>query len=91
MQNFKQYSKAKDIDIDLKAYFYSIYVFRLNLFINLAKHLCAFQKRILSMLKEVYILYQSTQVKFRFKHFKALLSLALKHFYSTITAPFLFI
>ena len=42
IQNFKQYIKAKDIDIDLKAYFYSIRVLRLNLFINLAKHLYAF-------------------------------------------------
>ena len=42
MQNFKQYSKAKDIDIDLKAYFYSIYVLGLNLFISLVKRLCAF-------------------------------------------------
>ena len=42
MQNFKQYSKAKDINIDLKAHFYSIYVFRLNLSISLVKRLCAF-------------------------------------------------
>ena len=42
MQNFKQYSKAKDINIDLKVYFHSIRVLGLNLFINLAKHLYAF-------------------------------------------------
>ena len=91
MQNFKQYSKAEDVDIDLKAHFYNICVFRLNLSISLVKRSCAFQKRILSILKEVYISRQSTRVKFRFKHFKALSSLALKYFYFTITAPFLFI
>jgi len=42
MQNFKQYSKAKDVNIDLKAYFYSICVLKLNLSINLAKHSYAF-------------------------------------------------
>ena len=91
IQNFKQYSKAKNINIDLKVYFYSICVLGLNLFINLVKHLYAFWKWILSILKEIRVLCQSTWVKFRFKHFKALLSLALKYFYSTITALFLFI
>ena len=42
MQNFKQYSKAKDVNIDLKAYFYSICILRLNSSISLAKRLCAF-------------------------------------------------
>jgi len=44
MQNFKQYSKAKDINIDLKAYFHSIHIFRLNSSISLVKHLYTFQK-----------------------------------------------
>jgi hypothetical protein len=60
IQNFKQYSKAKDVNIDLKDYFYSIRVVGLNLFMSLAKHLYAFQKRILSILEEVRVLYQST-------------------------------
>ena len=42
MQNFKQYSKAKDVNIDLKAYFYSIYILKLNLSISLVKRLYAF-------------------------------------------------
>ena len=91
MQNFKQYSKAKDINIDLKAHFHSIHVLRLNSSISLAKHLYTFRKRILSMSEKARVLHQFTRVKFHFKHFKALSSLALKHFYSTITAPFLFI
>ena len=42
MQNFKQYNKAEDINIDLKAYFYSICVLRLNLSISLVKRLYMF-------------------------------------------------
>jgi len=42
MQNFKQYSKTKDINIDLKAYFHSIYILRLNSSISLVKCLYAF-------------------------------------------------
>ena len=42
MQNFKQYSKAEDINIDLKAYFYSICVLKLNLSISLVKYLFTF-------------------------------------------------
>ena len=42
MQNFKQYSKAEDINIDLKAHFHSIRVLGLNSSISLAKRLCAF-------------------------------------------------
>jgi hypothetical protein len=91
MQNFKQYSKAKDVNIDLKAHFYSIRVLGLNSSISLAKRSCAFRKRILFILEEARVLRQSTRVKFRFKHFKALLSLALEHFCSTITALFLFV
>jgi hypothetical protein len=91
IQNFKQYSKAKNINIDLKAYFHNIRVLGLNLSISLAKCLYAFQKQILSILEEARVSRQSTRVKFRFKHFKALSSLALKHFYSTITVLFLFI
>jgi len=59
MQNFKQYSKAEDINIDLKAYFYSICVFGLNLSMSLVKCLCMFWKRILFMLEETCILCQS--------------------------------
>ena len=91
MQNFKQYNKAEDINIDLKAYFHSICVFGLNLSISLAKRSCAFQKRILSMSEEARVSRQAMQVKFHFEHFKALSSLALEHFCSTITALFLFI
>ena len=60
MQNFKEYSKAKDVNIDLKAHFYSIRVLGLNLFISLAKRSCAFRKRILFILEEVRVLRQST-------------------------------
>jgi hypothetical protein len=60
MQNFKQYSKAKDVNIDLKAHFHSIRVLGLNLFISLAKRLYAFQKRILSILEEARVSRQST-------------------------------
>jgi len=42
MQNFKEYSKAKDVNIDLKAYFYSIRILRLNSSISLVKRLYAF-------------------------------------------------
>ena len=77
--------------MDLKAYFYSIHALRLNSSISLVKRSYAFRKRILFILEEARVLHQSTRVKFRFKHFKALSSLALEHFYSTITAPFLFI
>jgi hypothetical protein len=91
MQNFKQYSKAKDVNINLKAYFYSICVFGLNLSISLVKCLYMFQKQILSILEEVRVLCQLSQIKFCFKHFKTLLSLALEYFYSTITVLFLFI
>ena len=91
MQNFKQYSKAEDVDIDLKAHFHSIRVLGLNSSMSLAKRSCAFRKRILSMSEEACVSRQSTRVKFRFEHFKALSSLALEHFCSTITAPFSFI
>ena len=60
MQNFKQYSKTKDVNIDLKAYFHSIRVLGLNSSISLAKRLCAFQKRILFILEEARVLHQST-------------------------------
>ena len=42
IQNFKQYSKAKDININLKTHFHSIRVLGLNLSINLVKRLYAF-------------------------------------------------
>ena len=59
MQNFKQYNKAKDVNIDLKAHFHSIYVFGLNLSISLANRLCVFQKQILSILEEAHVSRQS--------------------------------
>jgi hypothetical protein len=60
IQNFKQYSKAKDININLKAHFHSIRVLGLNLSINLVKRLYTFQKQILSISEEAHILHQST-------------------------------
>jgi hypothetical protein len=60
IQNFKEYSKAEDVNIDLKAYFYSIRILGLNLSISLAKRLYAFRKRILFILEEARVLRQST-------------------------------